>query len=162
MVSGGARSTSGRKLNPDAITRSRKDDQAKFKTFQDDGKVYGAKLPDFYAVFPPSGSCGTRWNAVTRGWHEAIRRSPFASEFTELDWYFLLDTAMIHHLWMLTRADKYFKEFRQRVALFGCTPADRQRLRWVVEQVQSDDDTESGDSEDEVARKRMERLIGGA
>ena len=54
--------------------------------------------------------------------------SPLSADYTQTDWDFLLDTALIHaRFWMgnLSLAG----ELRLRVAKFGATPEDRARLR---------------------------------
>lgn len=74
-----------------------------------------------------------QWHPATVAWWETWRSSPQASRMlTEPDWMFLLDTALIHHrLWSGQKADA--AELRLRVAKFGATPEDRQRLRVDVE-----------------------------
>ena len=74
-----------------------------------------------------------QWHRATVAWWETWRSSPQASRMlTEPDWMFLLDTALIHHrLWSGQKADA--AELRLRVAKFGATPEDRQRLRVDVE-----------------------------
>lgn len=89
-------------------------------------------LPTFYVTVP--GSDGHerrrlfRWPAATRAWWRMWGRSPLAAEFTETDWSFLLDTALLHAaVW---RGEyRYGPELRLRVAKFGATPEDRARLR---------------------------------
>jgi len=71
-----------------------------------------------------------QWHPMTRDWWEAWRRSPQASRMlSEPDWYFLLDTALIHHnMWKNGRWE-FASEVRLRAAKFGATPEDRMRLR---------------------------------
>ena len=54
--------------------------------------------------------------------------SPLSTDYTDVDWEFLMDTALLHA--------RYWKgdvrlgpELRLRVAKFGATPEDRARLR---------------------------------
>lgn len=68
------------------------------------------------------------WPERTREWWQMWADSPLSNDFTEADWDFLLDTALLHA--------RYWKgslslaaELRLRVAKFGQTPEDRARLR---------------------------------
>ena len=72
------------------------------------------------------------WPAPTREWWETWRSSPQAQTFTDTDWGFLLDTALLHaELWAGNAA--VASELRLRVAKFGATPEDRARLRLSIE-----------------------------
>jgi hypothetical protein len=85
-----------------------------------DGEVHGPELPDSF-----------EWPAVTLEWWETWRRSAQASTFTDTDWSFLVDTAVMHaEFWLGER--KHAAELRLRVAKFGATPEDRQRLKIEV------------------------------
>ena len=56
---------------------------------------------------------------------------------SEPDWFFLLDTALIHHnMWMNGRWE-FASEVRLRVAKFGATPEDRMRLRQEIEVIEA-------------------------
>ena len=71
--------------------------------------------------------------------------SPLSADFTETDWDFLLDTALIHaRYWMGTMS--LAGELRLRVAKFGATPEDRARLR--IQFASADE------SEDRVHRRK--------
>lgn len=85
-----------------------------------DGKVYGPDLPDDF-----------EWPAPTRAWWGTWRKSPQASTFTDTDWSFLVDTAVLHaEFWLGNRA--LAGELRLRAAKFGATPEDRARLKLEV------------------------------
>lgn len=85
-----------------------------------DGKVHGPELAD-----------GIDWPDVTREWWETWRLSAQASTFTDTDWSFLLDTAVLHMaFWDGDRSAA--AELRLRVAKFGATPEDRARLKIAV------------------------------
>lgn len=85
-----------------------------------DGETHGPDLPDTH-----------EWPAATTAWWETWRRSPQASTFTETDWGFLLDTAVLHaEFWLGDRS--VASELRLRVAKFGATPEDRARLKISV------------------------------
>jgi hypothetical protein len=82
-----------------------------------DGQKYGPELPDTF-----------EWPQATLDWWDGWRRSAQASTFSELDWLFLRDTAVLHgEFWSGNRS--YAAELRLRVAKFGATPEDRARLR---------------------------------
>ena len=83
-----------------------------------DGKIHGPDLP-----YTDDG-----WPAPTRDWWETWRRSPQASAFTDTDWSFLLDTALLHAAFW-RGASGLAPELRLRVAKFGATVEDRARLR---------------------------------
>lgn len=68
------------------------------------------------------------WPAATRAWWKMWAEHPISDEFTDSDWSFLLDTALIHGAYWSGDL-KQGAELRQRVAKFGATPEDRARLR---------------------------------
>jgi hypothetical protein len=105
-------------------TRSRERDQRQreesLMVVVDDGKAHGPALPDTLD-----------WPAATLTWWETWRRSPQAQMFTDTDWSFLLDTAVLHaEFWMGNRS--LAAELRLRAAKFGATPEDRARLKLEV------------------------------
>ncbi|MEU6725477.1 hypothetical protein ABZ917_17355 [Nonomuraea wenchangensis] len=69
------------------------------------------------------------WHPRTRDWWEMWKRSPQAEVMIESDWYYLLDTALMHHAMWSKGQWTLAAEVRLRVAAFGATPADRARLR---------------------------------
>lgn len=85
-----------------------------------DGNEHGPELPDTY-----------EWPPATLAWWKTWRTCAQASKFTETDWSFLLDTAVLHaEFWMGNRA--LAPELRLRAAKFGATPEDRARLKIEV------------------------------
>ncbi|MCC2031820.1 phage terminase small subunit [Microbacterium allomyrinae] len=68
------------------------------------------------------------WPTATRGWWSMLAHHPLAPEFTDLDWSYLAETALIHaHFW---KGDmRVASELRLREAKYGFTPEDRARLR---------------------------------
>ena len=71
------------------------------------------------------------WHPMTRRWWDTWGRAAQAEGFTDTDWAFLLDTALMHHsMWTLGRFE-LAGEVRLRVQKFGATPEDRARLRMV-------------------------------
>jgi hypothetical protein len=71
------------------------------------------------------------WHPRTVAWWEMWKRSAQAENFTESDWSFLLDTALMHHAMWSKGQWTLAAEVRLRVAKFGATPEDRARLRMV-------------------------------
>lgn len=101
-------------------SRDQKRDDAKLTAIVDDGAVRGPELPD-----------GFEWPPATVAWWETWRRAPQAQTFTDTDWSFLVDTAVMHaEFWLGNRA--LAAELRLRVSKFGATPEDRARLRMSV------------------------------
>jgi hypothetical protein len=93
------------------------------------------------------------WPKQTREWWKMWGRSPLSADFTENDWSELLDAAKLHALlWSgsPTAMLKAAPELRNRVAKFGATPLDRQRLRITLATA----DLEEGKAEDRQERKR--------
>lgn len=92
-----------------------------------DGRTRGPALPK--GVLPD----GEAWHERTTAWWTTWRKSPQAQTFTATDWDFLLDTALMHHqMWAKGRWD-FAAELRLRVAKFGATMEDRQRLKMAVD-----------------------------
>jgi hypothetical protein len=52
---------------------------------------------------------------------------------SEPDWFFLLDTALMHHQMWSNGKWEFAAEIRLRVAKFGATPEDRLRLKQEIE-----------------------------
>lgn len=105
----------------DGERRRRNKPAAPMTVVAGDGQVRGPELPGGYD-----------WPAPTRGWWETWRSCAQASTFTETDWGFLMDTALLHaELWAGNAA--VASELRLRVAKFGATPEDRLRLRLSIE-----------------------------
>ena len=99
--------------------RSRRNaDPAPESYVESDGELHGTELPEM----------DEGWPDATRKWWETWRRSAQAQAFTETDWSFLLDTALLHaEFWRGKSA--LAPELRLRVAKFGATMEDRARLR---------------------------------
>lgn len=100
--------------------RDQKRDDAELTVIEGDGSVRGPELPD-----------GVEWPSATVTWWETWRKAPQAQTFTDTDWSFLVDTAVMHaEFWLGNRA--LAAELRLRVSKFGATPEDRARLRMTV------------------------------
>ncbi len=98
------------------------------QTLRSDGKLGGYPLPE--GALPD----GELWHPVTQRWWENFRKSPQGTLMvTDVDWDFLLDTALIHHnMWKNGRWE-FANEVRMRVAQFGATPAARRALKMEIE-----------------------------
>lgn len=105
---------------PADARRRRNADPVKPREVVADDELRGPELPEDYD-----------WPARTKAWWQTWRESPLAQTFTETDWDFLTDTALLHaELW--TGNGSVAAELRLRVAKFGATPEDRARLRVTV------------------------------
>jgi hypothetical protein len=104
--------------NPDE--RRRRNQSEPLTVMQADGESHGPDLPE-----------GVDWPDATRDWWDTWRRAPQAQTFTDTDWSFLLDTAVLHmEFWDGDRS--VAAELRLRAAKFGATPEDRARLKIAV------------------------------
>jgi len=100
--------------------RRRNADPVPTSVLIEDGEVRGPDLPG-----------GIEWPVVTLAWWNTWRNSAQAATFTETDWDFLVDTALLHaRFWK--GDEKVAGELRLRVAKFGATPEDRARLRMQI------------------------------
>lgn len=107
-----------------ATRRRRNADPVPKSIVSTDGELRGPALPDDAIPEP--------WHPRTLAWWTTWRRSPQAQTFTDTDWDFLLDTALMHHtMWSKGRWE-FASELRLRAAKFGATPEDRARLRIQV------------------------------
>jgi hypothetical protein len=76
----------------------------------------------------PSGD----WPERTIAWWQTWRTSPMAQTFSDTDWDFLVDTALLHaEMWSGNLS--VAAELRIRQAKFGATPEDRMRLKIAVD-----------------------------
>lgn len=104
--------------DPDA--RRRRNSTEPLQVVAPDDETRGPELPDTH-----------EWPAPTLAWWETWRRSPQAQTFTDTDWSFLIDTAVLHaEFWLGDRS--VAAELRLRAAKFGATPEDRARLKIAV------------------------------
>jgi hypothetical protein len=89
------------------------------------------ELPDFDIQVTVDGGVEWQrfeWPVRTREWWKMWAESPLSADFTQTDWDFLMDTALIHARYWGGDL-KQAAELRLRVAKFGATPEDRARLR---------------------------------
>lgn len=93
----------------------------------------GKNAPDwtvlqFETAAPPDLPEDYEWQSQTRKWWEMWKLAPQAALFGQSDWYFLLDTALIHtEVWGGNTS--LAAELRLRVSKLGATVEDRLRLR---------------------------------
>ena len=115
--------------------------EAEFTKVAADGELRGPELPD--AV----------WHERTLAWWDTWRRSAQAQTFTETDWSFLLDTALLHNeLW--SGNPGVAAELRLRVAKFGASPEDRLRLKLDI-----DTEVAQAPAQPKVSADRKARLV---
>lgn len=108
-----------------------------------DGQVHGPALP-----------AGVDWPDATLDWWETWRKSAQAASFTDTDWSFLLDTAILHMaFWDGDRS--VAAELRLRAAKFGATPEDRARLKISI----GEPEKPGAKSRKPAARTRRERVL---
>lgn len=74
---------------------------------------------------------GVEWHPQTILWWHMWGQTELSDDFTDAEWSYLTDTALIHNeFW---GGDfKLAAELRLRAAKFGVTPEDRHRLRITV------------------------------
>lgn len=71
------------------------------------------------------------WHPRTVAWWRTWDESPLSANFTDDDWSFLIDTALMHTAFWSKGQWTLAAEVRLRVAKYGQTPEDRARLRIV-------------------------------
>ena len=73
------------------------------------------------------------WPTQTRQWWRAWGEAAVAEKFTQLDWEYLLGTALLHAKLWERQSTEAAKELRLREEAFGVTIAARLRLRiqWI-------------------------------
>ena len=69
----------------DPSTRRRRNRPDELAVVTSDGQIHGPELPE-----------GIDWPDATRDWWGTWRSAPQAQAFTDTDWSFLLDTAILH------------------------------------------------------------------
>lgn len=98
-------------------------------TVSPDNAVRGFDLPEL-GDCPLTGE-PRGWPRQTLRWWETWRKSPQSQTFTDTDWDFLAETAMIHRAFVMGDL-KQAAELRLRVGKYGATPEDRMRLRLQI------------------------------
>jgi hypothetical protein len=121
--------------------RRRNADSVPTQVVTQDGVLRGPDLP-----------AGYPWHSQTFRWWDTWRKSAQAVTFTDTDWDFLIDTALLHSSYW--NGDNVGAELRLRVAKFGATPEDRMRLR-----LQVDGEAEGAKSNKTLSDQRRTRLL---
>lgn len=109
-----------------AKRRRRNADPKPTTTVASDGDVRGPELPE--GVLDDES-----WHPRTVQWWNTWRKSAQSQMFTDTDWDFLLDTALMHHTMWSKQRWEFAAELRLRAAKFGATPEDRMRLRMEID-----------------------------
>lgn len=113
-------------------------------------EIPNVEQPDLPEYFRYEGR-KIKFPARTVEWWAQWNGSPLAQGFTDHDWSYLLDTAVLHaQFWLGLGSVRIAGELRNRLAKFGVTPADRARLRIMF--VTAD--------EAEEAKRRADRANG--
>ncbi|GAA3957936.1 hypothetical protein GCM10023085_45540 [Actinomadura viridis] len=99
------------------------------------------------------------WHPRTQAWWAMWGRSAQAETFTETDWAFLLDTALMHHAMWSKGQWTLAAEVRLRVAKYGATPEDRARLRMVFADADEKDEKRAAKQPASVQRYGDLRLL---
>lgn len=133
----------------DPSTRRRRNRPDELAVVTSDGQMHGPELPE-----------GIDWPDATRDWWGTWRSAPQAQAFTDTDWSFLLDTAILHmEFWDGDRS--VAGELRLRAAKFGATPEDRARLKMTVGEPEKGGKAPRGQGKAAAARRdRLLRAVG--
>ena len=119
---------------PSSGKRSRERDQkaldAEMVNLEPDEKLRGPDLPD--DLWDQATDGPLLWPSMTKRWWLNWRKSPQSQTFTDTDWDFLLETALLHRRFVKGDAS-VAAELRLRVAKFGATPEDRMRLKIAIQ-----------------------------
>lgn len=91
------------------------------------------------------------WPGVTRDWWITWGDHPMSDTFTQSDWQFLLDTALLHAAVWGAGDLRLLPELRLRVAKYGVTPEDRARLRIQFAEADAKDKRRDAPDEDVTA-----------
>jgi hypothetical protein len=133
-------------LQRETRTRQREESSSRVAA---DGAVRGPALP------------AGDWPERTLAWWQTWRTSPLAQTFTDTDWDFLVDTALLHaEMWGGNLA--VAAELRIRQAKFGATPEDRMRLKIIVDTDITDAKSPSATVPSDRKRRLLRAVNDGA
>lgn len=138
---------------PAKETLTRPNDQARreaaTETLAPDGLLRGPELPE------------GEWNARTLIWWDTWRQSAQATRFVDTDWEALLESALLHtRLW--NGEMSVAPELRLRVAKFGYTLEDRQKLGIKIDTEAAAASSQPPSQLDEARKRRLDKLAGDA
>lgn len=88
----------------------------------------------------PELPAGIDWHPQTVLWWHMWGQTELADDFTDAEWSYLVDTALIHNQFWTNADIRCASELRLRAAKFGVTPEDRVRLRIQVVTAQEVED----------------------
>lgn len=119
---------------------------------------------------PPRAPNGCQWCERTLEWWDKWRKSPQSKLLGETDWETMFEAAFLHNeLWRTRIIDgthlsptavvNYLSELRRRVAAFGATWEDRQKLQLsITSPLSEEEDDEEIAAEAAAAVDYMTRL----
>ena len=132
-------------LQRESRTQAREESSTKVTA---DDRLRGPDLPD------------GDWHPRTVEWWNVWRRSPQAQAFAETDWEVLAETALLHtRMW--NGEVSVAPELRLRVAKWGATVEDRQRLKLIIEG-EAQDAKKSGKAIPADRRRRLMSVVNGS
>ncbi|MFD8595361.1 hypothetical protein ACFV1L_10205 [Kitasatospora sp. NPDC059646] len=111
--------------------RRRNTDAVPLLKLEPDDELRGPELPA--GVLGEDDGEPVDWHPMTKAWWTSWRTSAQAQTFTDTDWLFLIDTALMHHTMWAKGRWEFASEVRLRAAKFGATPEDRARLKIQVD-----------------------------
>lgn len=85
--------------------------------------------PSAQPDLPPLTPDGVEWHPQTIEWWRVLGDYPLAADWSELEWFYHIDTAAIHTRYWNGGGAPYASELRLRLAKIGATAEDRARLR---------------------------------
>ncbi|MEV6830701.1 hypothetical protein [Amycolatopsis sp. NPDC051102] len=110
---------------------------------------------------PPNGR--KKWHPETVAWWDAVRQMPHCRLWTDTDWRFAIETAVLVDAFWCGEANRA-AELRLRAAKLGLTHEDRLKLR--IRYAAPDGDTDAPPAPDAAAVTRLDerrrRLSSGA
>lgn len=143
----------GRGVAPKAVRSRGRDSAARaaeMTQVADTGELHGPELPDD-AISEP-------WHPMTIRLWETLRGNPMLVDLPDLDWQFLIDTALMHHIMWATGKFTHAQEIRLRLAKFGATPEDRMRLKMQIVTPSDANPAPIRPADESLARRRNLRI----
>lgn len=107
--------------------------------------------PGIQPDLPPMMPGDMEWPQATRDWWDALRDYPLSAEWSDVEWLYHLDTAVMHGKYWVTGSAVFASELRLRLAKIGATAEDRARLRVAFAQA------DAAGTEQQVAPRQTAR-----
>lgn len=101
---------------------------------------------------------GEHWHPATVRWWKRWADSAITQDWTPVDWSELEACAVLHHEFMKKRTFTLASEIRLRMAKFGATPEDRQRLRILLADADEKDEKREGKPAGGSSREKYKGL----